>query len=163
MAVVLVLIYLDNLRAVKKDAPGSRADLAHLAFLIDLVGFYFLSAFAFGIRLFYSVPALLLAAAIAAGGVFVSFGSFRRVGIEQARFRVAIVFLALLTAELYLVLAYLPVSHLVDAAVMTVLFTAVLQAMRQVLTGVATPANLRRELAFSVILAAVLLATARWL
>lgn len=162
LAAILVLTYFDNLRSAVAADAGSQTDLTHLAALVDLVGFYFMAAFAFGIRQYYGVPVVLLAAVMAAAAAFVAFGAFRRGGVEPDRHRAIVGFVALFSAELHVVLTFLPVSHLVDAAVITVLLAALLQVSRQVLTGSAT-VHLRREFAFALALAAVLLLTARWL
>jgi hypothetical protein len=163
LAVVLAAIYFDNLRTSSTETETQRDDLVHLAFLLDLVGFYFLLAFVFGIQQFYSIPIVIMATVAAAAGALVVAGNFQRSGIDSVQNNRTVIFLSLLTAELYVALSFLPVQHLVDAAVTVVLVATAVQLARQVLSGSFDALNVRRDLIVSIVLSAVLLATARWI
>jgi hypothetical protein len=164
LTMLLIAVYFEGLRRVAdRDNPVSPADLAQLAHMLDLAAVFLMSAFVFGIRAFYDVPALILAIVIAAIWAFVAAENLSRTGIPVKMSAGPLVAVAVFGAEAYATLSLLPISHLVAAAVSVILLAVSTLIVGQTLSGAVEPAKIRRDLAASIGLAALLLLTARWI
>lgn len=72
-------------------------------------------------------------------------------------------FAALLAMEFFVTLSFLPLKHLVNGAIMTILLSVFAHKVRDVLAAPDEPLSFRRHVALSILLIAVILVTAQWL
>ncbi len=163
LVMFLVALYLENLRRSESGPAGSNASqLVHLCFVLDAVSMFFLLAFIFGLAAFYSVSLPSAAVAVGAVAAFLTHETLWRAGFGSRGHAGLVIAAAAVGIEGYVALSLLPTSHLVNAAVGVILFSAGLHVIKEVMSGAGEFKYFRKELVGSLSLAVLLLTTARW-
>lgn len=140
---------------------GDDEEFANLSRAVRAVALFFLLAFTFGVSRYVSAPLpLMTAVATVALGV-AAFQDLRPcVGTRLSVGYAAVA--AVLGAELYLALAFLPTSYLTNAAVLLVAMEMLSSAMRNLAAPGDSPLLARRHVALALVLLAAIFGTARW-
>ncbi|KPJ85812.1 hypothetical protein AMJ57_01740 [Parcubacteria bacterium SG8_24] len=160
VALVLYFGLLDGLTGRPRGG-----DLAQLSLLLCTAATFFVTAFAFGIVRYVYVPMPLLAALVAGVCFWTARETIRHVsGPETEVPPLLSAAFAVLGAEAYAAFSFLPTSYLVNATASLILMVTLLYAVRHLLQcQEARPALLRRQAVFSLLLAIIVLGTARWI
>jgi len=163
LVMFLTAVFFENLRRSPEGAERSGpTNLVHLSLVLDALSLFFLLSFIFGVAAFFYVSLPLAAAVIGLVAAAMTREMLWRSGLQSREYVSLIVAAGLIGAETYVALALLPTSHLVNAAVAVVLLSAALHVVRQVLSGAGEFRYFRKELAASLLLAVLLMTTARW-
>lgn len=151
--------YLDGMRS----QPGRFAadGFVHLGRALRIVAAFFFLAFCFGITVFMQVPVWMPALAVCAGSALVTWETLwhaKRSSREELPLVAAI---AVLSAQLYVGLSFLPTSSVVNAAVATTFLAFAIHYSERAFDASAGK-GIRRQFAMSALLVVLVLATARW-
>lgn len=164
VAVALLAPYLTYLRGVSRaDARFNGEKFSHLSFAVHVAAMFFVTAFLAEIPGYLQVPLPAAVAAVGAATLAASAETLRRAGHSGRDAAALAASAAALMMQLFLAMSFLPTAGIVNAAVLTVLYAAGLRAAVAILAGKpAAPSVARRDFAFTCLLVAVVLTTARW-
>lgn len=164
VAVALLAPYLTYLRGVSRaDERFNSEKFSHLSFAVHVAAMFFVTAFSAVIPSYLQIPLPAAVVAVGAAALAASAETLRRAGHSGRDAAALAASAAMLMMQLFLAMSFLPTAGIVNAAVLTVLYATGLRAAAAIIAGKpATPAAARRELAFSCLLVAVVLSTARW-
>lgn len=160
-----VAAYVSYAKGIADGAGGfTDADFAHVSAAVHVVAVFLAFAFALSVADYLAVPMWAVALVVAATLALVSVETLRRAGLEQRASGVVLTAcaLAVLGVELFVGASFLPTSFLVSAGAAAIVFSAVLHAAMDVLSGRASEKAMRRQFFLALGLLVVLFATARW-
>jgi hypothetical protein len=143
--------------------PTVSADYGRLSLMMIAPGAFFLYAFGFALiehQVLGRWLTTLLAAFLSA---FLSWEALHDLAADSKTVRMVIGVAAVLGTQFFLALAFLPINHLVNAAVLAIVLSIVLQRSRDALKSVRDAAAFRRQVALSLLLIILILVTAQWL
>mgnify|MGYP001590697115 FL=1 len=161
--VMLAAVYLAYLRGMVRGDERFRVDdFSHFSFAVHVVSVFFVFAFAFGVTGYLRIPVPLAAFVVAVTILLATAETLRRAGLANGSAATISAMFVALGVQLYLALSFLPTSHLVNAAVGTVLYAAGLHAVVAALADRAPAPAFRRQFALSLLLVVIMLSTARW-
>jgi len=164
LVMFLTAVFFESLRRslpAGSDRPGP-ASLIYLSLVLDAVSLFFLLAFIFGLATFYNISLSAASAGIGLVTAFMAHEMLWRAGFATRDQAALVAASGFIGAEVFAGLYLLPTSYLVNAAVAVVLLTAALHVVKQVLSGAGELKYFRKELAAALLLAVLLLTTARW-
>lgn len=163
-AVTLLAPYLTYLRGVSRaDAKFTGEKFSHLSFAVHVAAMFFVTAFSAELPGYLRVPLPAAVVAVGAAALAASAETLRRAGHSGRDAAGLAATAAVLMMQLFLAMSFLPTAGIVNAAVLTVLYATGLRAATSVISGApAAPRVMRRDFAFSCLLVAVVLSTARW-
>lgn len=124
---------------------------------------FFIYAFLFALiehQVSRRVFMVMVAAALSS---FLSWEAFRKMGTEERPIKPLILGIGLLGSEFFLALSFLPINHLVNAAVLCIMLSLLLQRAKETLIPERDESSFRRQAAFSLFLITLILITAQWL
>jgi hypothetical protein len=164
VAVALLAPYLTYLRGVSRaDSRFTGEKFSHLSFAVHVAAMFFVTAFSAEIPGYLRVPLPAAVISVGAAALAASAETLRRAGHVGRDAAALAASAALLMMQLFLAMSFLPTAGIVNAAVLTVLYATGLRAAAAILSGAPVkPSVMRRDFAFSFILVAVVLSTARW-
>ena len=162
-AVAVAYAYFDRLRTLASLEQAEKAEFVYFTYALHVAAAFFVFAAAYGLARIAHASIALMSPLVAAALVVMMFETLRRAGVRAGRSAPVGVAFGIIATELFVAVAFLPTSYLVNAAVLTVLFSLVLRIGMQVLSREADAARLRRQAVLSFALVVVLLATARWI
>ncbi len=158
-----VWLYAENLFAFYHLPSSYQAyALEYLSLVIYLLSAFFFTSGAYATELFLQLPSWVPALAVFWAVLFATTGVFWVSKVAQEVSTPFALVGAVILAELYVVLAYLPTSFITNAAIFTILFYLFLGLSRAHVLEKLTGLVLRRYLIIGSIFLLVVLLTARW-
>jgi hypothetical protein len=152
--------YVDGMRT----EPGrfTTDGFAHLVRVLRVTAAFFFLSFCFGITVFMQVPVWIPALAVLVATGIVAWETLWHAKRSSREEFPLIVAVALVSAQLYVALSFLPTSAMVNAAVATTLVAFALHFAERIFDGIGAGRGLRRHFAMTAALVVLVLATARW-
>lgn len=165
-AVVLAFTsaYIAYTRNVITGSTGfSNADFSHVSAAVHAIVVFLTFAFAMNGADYLRSPLWLTTTVVTVILFLTALETLRRGGLAtRASFLLSAATLALLGAQLFIGLSFLPIAYLASSAIGAVVYAFALHATADVLAGRAGEVALRRQFAVSIFLVFILCLTARW-
>lgn len=160
---VLMFLFSEQVFAyVHTPAVYQAYAIQHLSLGMNVLTLFFLSAFAFGLRLFLQTPLYFLAPVVAAAAGYVMYQTLWVSKMEHARALVYAAAGGVISAELFLSLVLLPLGFYPNAAIFAFVAYVFLGISRASFLGQASRPLVTRYLVAGGLLSIIVLVTAQW-
>ncbi|MBU0625056.1 hypothetical protein KKF05_01795 [Patescibacteria group bacterium] len=161
---LLLFGFVLRLDALKASADTTQESVLFYGHVISLIGLFFVGVFGFGIKQFIQFPTFVTAFLLGGLMFAVAYEALIPIMITPPHLRaVAAAALGVIGTEFFFALSFLPTPFIVNAAVLIIVFFAGLRAVSRILRGDSIFLGLRIELALTLVLIVLIMATARWI